>query len=72
MKGTKEVPMCGFSNSVVQILNHYGVNYKDVNVLENPDIISRTVLERGLDSGTAYDILSIDIAGIGRKSQLYL
>ena len=38
MKGTKEVPMCGFSNSVVQILNHYGVNYKDINVLENPDI----------------------------------
>ena len=30
--------MCGFSNSVVQILNHYGVNYKDINVLENPDI----------------------------------
>ena len=25
MKGTKEMPMCGFSNSVVQILNHYGV-----------------------------------------------
>ena len=38
MKGTKEVPMCGFSNSVVQILNHYGVNYKDINVLENPEI----------------------------------
>ena len=38
MKGTKEVPMCGFSNSLVQILNHYGVNYKDINVLENPDI----------------------------------
>ena len=33
MKGTKEMPMCGFSNQVVQILNHYGVNYKDVNVL---------------------------------------
>ena len=26
MKGTKEMPMCGFSNQVVQILNHYGVN----------------------------------------------
>lgn len=36
--------------------------YEDV--LENPDIISRTVLDRGLDSGTAYDILSIDIADI--------
>ena len=38
MKGTKNMPMCGFSNSVVQILNHYGVEYKDVNVLEDPMI----------------------------------
>ena len=38
MKGTKEMPMCGFSNSVVQILNHYGVEYKDVNILEDPMI----------------------------------
>tara|TARA_B100000131_G_scaffold242205_1_gene234683 strand:- start:121 stop:441 length:321 start_codon:yes stop_codon:yes gene_type:complete len=38
MKGTKEMPMCGFSNSVVQILNFYGVNYKDINVLEDPNI----------------------------------
>ena len=33
-------------------------------VLENPDSISRTVLEKGLDSGTAFEILSIDIADI--------
>ena len=38
MKGTKEMPMCGFSNSVVQILNHYGISYKDINVLEDPNI----------------------------------
>tara|TARA_Y100000768_G_C23971187_1_gene680660 strand:+ start:1981 stop:2298 length:318 start_codon:yes stop_codon:yes gene_type:complete len=38
MKGTKDMPMCGFSNSVVQALNHYGVGYKDVNVLEDPNI----------------------------------
>ena len=38
MKGTKEMPMCGFSNSVIQILNHYGVEYKDVNVLTDPMI----------------------------------
>jgi monothiol glutaredoxin len=38
MKGTKEMPMCGFSNQVVQILNHYGIEYKDVNILENPEI----------------------------------
>jgi len=33
-------------------------------VLENPDMISKTVLARGLDSGTAFEILSIDIADI--------
>ena len=38
MKGTKEMPMCGFSNSVVQILNHYGVDFHDVNVLDDPQI----------------------------------
>ena len=38
MKGTKEMPMCGFSNSVVQILNHYGIEYKDVNILADPMI----------------------------------
>ena len=37
-------------------------NYKIV--LENPDEISRTVLSKGLDSGTAYAILSIDIADV--------
>jgi uncharacterized protein YqfA (UPF0365 family) len=33
-------------------------------VLENPDNISRTVLEKGLDAGTAFEILSIDIADL--------
>ncbi|SFA54103.1 Uncharacterized protein YqfA, UPF0365 family [Anoxybacillus pushchinoensis] len=33
-------------------------------VLENPDMISQTVLAKGLDSGTAFEILSIDIADI--------
>ena len=36
--------------------------HKDV--LENPDLISKTVLGKGLDSGTAFEILSIDIADI--------
>jgi len=36
--------------------------YKEV--LENPDTISKTVLEKGLDAGTAFEILSIDIADI--------
>ncbi len=38
------------------------ISHKDV--LENPDRISKTVLGKGLDSGTAYEILSIDIADI--------
>jgi uncharacterized protein YqfA (UPF0365 family) len=38
------------------------VSYKDV--LENPDRISKTVLQKGLDSGTAFEILSVDIADI--------
>ncbi len=33
-------------------------------VLENPDLISKRVLEKGLDSGTAFEILSIDIADV--------
>ena len=37
-------------------------NYKVV--LENPDVISKRVLEKGLDAGTAFEILSIDIADI--------
>ena len=32
--------------------------------MENPDFISKVVLEKGLDSGTAFEILSIDIADI--------
>lgn len=38
------------------------LSYKDV--LENPDRISKTVLDKGLDSGTAFEILSIDIADL--------
>ena len=32
MKGTPEMPMCGFSNRATQILNHLGVTYKGINV----------------------------------------
>jgi monothiol glutaredoxin len=38
MKGTKDMPMCGFSGRVVHILNLLGVDFLDVDVLENPDI----------------------------------
>lgn len=38
MKGTAEVPQCGFSATVVQILNKLGVPFKAVNVLVDPDV----------------------------------
>ncbi len=43
-------------------------------VLENPDLISRTVLAKGLDSGTAFELLSIDIADVdvGKNIGAYL
>ena len=38
MKGTKIMPMCGFSSTIVNILNAYDVEYEAVNVLEDPEI----------------------------------
>jgi monothiol glutaredoxin len=38
MKGTPQMPMCGFSGQVVQILDYLGVEYKGVNVLANEEI----------------------------------
>ena len=35
MKGTKAMPQCGFSMQVAQILQHLGVDFKDINVLED-------------------------------------
>ena len=38
MKGTKEMPQCGFSSRVAGVLNYMGVDYTDVNVLVDDDI----------------------------------
>lgn len=38
MKGTKLMPMCGFSNNVVQMLNSLGVPFETLDVLEEPEI----------------------------------
>ncbi len=38
MKGTKAMPQCGFSSKVAGVLNYMGVEFADVNVLEDPDI----------------------------------
>ena len=46
------------------IISTIGSAENHKHVLENPDRISKTVLAKGLDSGTAFEILSIDIADI--------
>lgn len=46
------------------IVSTIGSSGSHAEVLENPDIISKTVLAKGLDSGTAFEILSIDIADV--------
>ena len=38
MKGTPAMPQCGFSATVIHILDHVGVKYKAVNVLADPEI----------------------------------
>ena len=58
------------------IVTTIGSSENHKQVLENPDLISRTVMAKGLDSGTAFEILSIDIAdvdvgtNIGAKLQM--
>ncbi len=46
------------------IVTTIGSSASHASVLENPDLISQTVLNKGLDAGTAYEILSIDIADV--------
>ncbi|NLC64369.1 MAG: flotillin-like protein FloA [Erysipelothrix sp.] len=46
------------------IVTTVGSAVKHTEVLENPDSISQTILRKGLDSGTAFEILSIDIADV--------
>ncbi len=46
------------------IVTTIGSSQSHKKVLENPDMISKTVLQRGLDAGTAFEILSIDIADV--------
>ncbi len=46
------------------IVTNVGSADHHTEVLENPDHISRTILEKGLDAGTAFEILSIDIADV--------
>jgi len=56
------------------IVSSIGSSYSHKLVLENPDSISKVVLQKGLDAGTAFEILSIDIADIdiGKNIGAYL
>tara|TARA_B100000949_G_C13954114_1_gene314151 strand:+ start:94 stop:435 length:342 start_codon:yes stop_codon:yes gene_type:complete len=38
MKGTPVFPQCGFSATVVQVLTHLGVQFKGINILEDPEM----------------------------------
>lgn len=58
---TEETIVARVGEGIVTTIGSSGT-YK--NVLENPDSISKVVLAKGLDSGTAFEILSIDIADI--------
>jgi uncharacterized protein YqfA (UPF0365 family) len=58
---TEETVVARVGEGIVSTIGS-AVNYEQV--LENPDRISKNVLGRGLDSGTAFEILSIDIADI--------
>lgn len=58
---TEETVVARVGEGIVSSIGS-SASYKDV--LENPDSISRYVLEKGLDSGTAFEILSIDIADV--------
>ena len=55
---TCALPICeGIVTSIGSSASHKAV-------LENPDMVSQTVLNKGLDAGTAFEILSIDIADV--------
>jgi uncharacterized protein YqfA (UPF0365 family) len=58
---TEETIIARVGEGIVTTIGSAGT-YKDV--LENPDAISRKVLDKGLDAGTAFEILSIDIADV--------
>ena len=70
---TEETIIARVGEGIVSTIGS-SATYKDV--LENPDKISKSVLQKGLDSGTAFEILSIDIAdvdvgeNIGAKLQM--
>ncbi len=64
---TEETVVARVGEGVVSTIGS-AATHKDV--LENPDHISKSVLNRGLDSGTAFEILSVDIADVDVGSNI--
>ncbi|MHC4196947.1 MAG: flotillin-like protein FloA, partial [Planctomycetota bacterium] len=58
---TEETVIARVGEGIVSTIGSSDTHKK---VLENPDLISRSVLQKGLDAGTAFEILSIDIADV--------
>ena len=56
--------MSSNGSSLISAASTIGSTASHKAVLENPDMISKTVLAQGLDAGTAFEILSIDIADV--------
>ena len=46
MKGSKEMPQCGFSNAVVNALSYLNVEFKDVDVLQDDEIREGIILNQ--------------------------
>ena len=44
MKGTADFPMCGFSGQTIQILKHFGLKFKDINILDD-EVLRNTIKE---------------------------
>ncbi|WP_347939043.1 Grx4 family monothiol glutaredoxin [Rickettsia oklahomensis] len=71
MKGTKETPMCGFSAKVVDMLNKLDVEFRDINVLADPEL--REYLKKFSDWPT-FPQLYIDgelVGGCDIATELY-
>src|SRR3979409_490861 len=60
MKGTPQFPQCGFSGQVVQILDHVGVGYKGLTVLEAADMADAWPLTRVMSQACALQQLFAD------------
>ena len=64
MKGNREIPQCGFSNTVVQILNQLSVPYVTVDILENE------MLRAGMKEYSMWWVLSLDRRALARTKSL--